>query len=111
MERRDNAVQYNIILNTGLKELMHNINHQSKAETPKDTSYFTWTGELWGVLREYFGENWPRYNDSALSLSVYIYIYIYIYKGYKRHDDVQGTIGLYSLQEYTGNFGSSRVTV
>ena len=23
-------------------------------------------GELWGAICENFGENWPRYNDTAL---------------------------------------------
>ena len=33
-----------------------------------DTTYLTLTGELWGVYCEDWGENWPRYNDTALYL-------------------------------------------
>ena len=32
----------------------------------KDTPYLALTGELWGVFCEDFGENWPRYNGTAL---------------------------------------------
>ena len=31
-----------------------------------NTPYLALTGELWGVYREDLGENWPRYNDTAL---------------------------------------------
>ena len=31
-----------------------------------DTPYLALTGELWGVYRENLGENWPRYNGTAL---------------------------------------------
>ena len=34
--------------------------------THKNTPYLAPTGELCGVFREYFGENWPRYNSTAL---------------------------------------------
>ena len=30
------------------------------------TLYLTLTGELWGVYYEDLGENWPRYNGTAL---------------------------------------------
>ena len=40
------------------------------------TLYRTLAGELWGVFRECYGENWLRYYSTAL----YIYIYIYIYE-------------------------------
>ena len=39
------------------------------------TLYRTLAGELWGVFREWYGENWLRYYSTAL----YIYIYIWIY--------------------------------
>ena len=31
-----------------------------------DTPHLALMGELWGVYCEDLGENWPRYNDSAL---------------------------------------------
>ena len=31
-----------------------------------DTPYLALTGELWGVYCEDLGENWPRYNGTAL---------------------------------------------
>ena len=31
-----------------------------------DTPYLALTGEPWGVSCEDFGENWPRYNGTAL---------------------------------------------
>ena len=40
--------------------------HQSDAGSTKDTPYLALTGELWGVFSEYFLENWPRYNGTAL---------------------------------------------
>ena len=38
----------------------------SNLEVSKDTPYLTLTGELWDVFCEYFWENWPRYNGTAL---------------------------------------------
>ena len=55
---RYNAVQYNI---TGIEA-----DYQSEAELTKNTPYLALTDELWGVFRGYFGENWPRYNGTAL---------------------------------------------
>ena len=40
--------------------------YQSDAGFTKDAPYLTLTGELWGVFSEYFLENWPRYNETAL---------------------------------------------
>ena len=37
----------------------------------KDTSYLALTGELWGVFCKYFGENWPRYNGTALYMFMF----------------------------------------
>ena len=31
-----------------------------------DTRYLALTGELWGVYCDDMGENWPRYNGTAL---------------------------------------------
>ena len=36
--------------------------------TPTRHPYLVLTGELWGVFHEYFEENWPRYNGTALYL-------------------------------------------
>ena len=44
--------------------------HQSDAGSTKDTPYLALTGELWGVFSEYFWENWPRYNGTALYLDI-----------------------------------------
>ena len=38
----------------------------SNIRLTKDTPYLALTGELWGVFCEEFGENWPRYNGTAL---------------------------------------------
>ena len=79
-----NTVQYNMVLLSSLQEVRQNINqilhpqktphsssvkHQSEAAPTKDTPYLTLMGELWGVFREYYGENWPRYNSTALYLA------------------------------------------
>ena len=32
----------------------------------RDSPYLTLTGELWAVYCEYFGENWPSYNETPL---------------------------------------------
>ena len=37
--------------------------------THKRHPYLALTGELWGVFCEYFGENWPWYNSTALYIS------------------------------------------
>ena len=37
-------------------------------EPTKDTPYLTLTGELWGVFCEDLGENWSRFNGTALYL-------------------------------------------
>ena len=36
------------------------------------TPHLTLTGELWGVCCEDFGENWLRYNGTALYLESFI---------------------------------------
>ena len=40
--------------------------HKSENELIKDTPYPALTGELWVVCYEALGENWPRYNGTAL---------------------------------------------
>ena len=40
--------------------------HDTDFELTLDTPYLALTGKVWGVYREYFGENWPRYNGTAL---------------------------------------------
>ena len=39
---------------------------QSDIRITTDTPYLALTGELWGVYCEDLGENWPRYNGTAL---------------------------------------------
>ena len=34
------------------------------------TPYLALTGELWGVYRENLGENWQRYNGTALYIQL-----------------------------------------
>ena len=60
VECRYNAVQYNIVLHTSLQEVRQNINQKLNPQK---------TGELWGVFRKYFVENWPRYNGTALYIA------------------------------------------
>ena len=40
--------------------------HAPEVIFTKDTPYLALMDELWGVFCEYLGENWPRYNDTAL---------------------------------------------
>ena len=40
--------------------------YESDPGSTKDIPYLALTGELWGVFCEYFWENWPRYNGTAL---------------------------------------------
>ena len=42
--------------------------YQSDAGWTKDTPYLALMGELWGDFCEDFGENWPRYDGTALYL-------------------------------------------
>ena len=63
VECRYNAVQYIEILLKWLQKLRQNINQMLD---PQKTPYLALTGELWGVFSEYFLENWPRYNGTAL---------------------------------------------
>ena len=39
----------------------------------KDNPCLALTGELWGVYCEYFGENWPRYNGTALYMRLGVF--------------------------------------
>ena len=39
---------------------------KSNLRLTKDTTYLTFTGELWGVFWESFEENLPRYNGTTL---------------------------------------------
>ena len=38
------------------------VEYKSELESTKDTPYLALTGELWGVLWEYFEKNWLCYN-------------------------------------------------
>ena len=42
------------------------VEQKSDTELTRDTPYLALTGELWGVYCEDLGENWPRYNGTAL---------------------------------------------
>ena len=59
-----NAVQYkhDIAHITSVTEAQY----KSEFKLAKDTPYLGLTGELWGVFCEDFGENWLRYNGTAL---------------------------------------------
>ena len=50
--------------------------YQSEAKPIKYTPYLGLTGQLWGVFREYLGENWPRFN--SITLSVFIFAFDFI---------------------------------
>ena len=57
------VVKYNMILdNSAVAE----VEFKSEYEPTRDSPYLTLTGELWGALCEYFGENWPRYNGTTV---------------------------------------------
>ena len=56
VEYRFNAVQYNMILHSSLKWLGQNIYQNINPQKTPHSS----------PAREDFGENWPRYNDTAL---------------------------------------------
>ena len=56
VECRYNAVQYYLALYTSLQDVRQNINQRLKPLT----------SELCSVFREYFGENWPLYNGTAM---------------------------------------------
>ena len=64
---RYNAVQYNKILHTSLQWRGQNINQRLNLQKTHHI-----TSELWCVFRENFGENWPRYNGTALYSTRYI---------------------------------------
>ena len=67
VECRYNAIQYNIIFEYGTA--MTEAKYASEVIFTKDTLYLALTDELWGVFCWDFGENWPRYNGTALQLS------------------------------------------
>ena len=71
VECRYNAVRYCKILLKWLQELRQNINHMlDPQKTPHSSpvTYLALTGELWGVVYEYYWEIWPHYNDTSLSM-------------------------------------------
>ena len=53
--------------------------HKSDTELTKDTPYLALMGELWSVCFEDLGENWQRYNSTALYKEVYQYFFLYGY--------------------------------
>ena len=60
---RWNAAQYNMILHTLLQELRLNINQWLNSQ---NTPCLALSGDLWDVSCEYFADNEPCYNDTAL---------------------------------------------
>ena len=42
------------------------VESESDIRITKNTPYLALTGELCGIYREDFGENWPRYTGTAL---------------------------------------------
>ena len=67
VECRYKAVQSSMILHTSLWQLRQNIN-QGLIRGWSDTLYLTLSGEQWNFFCEYFWQNWPRYNRTALYL-------------------------------------------
>ena len=72
-ERADGHEYHQVPLQGGL--IHHDITYdiaitvaggESDIRITTDTPYMALTGELWSVYREDFGENWPRYNGTAL---------------------------------------------
>ena len=48
------------------------------------TPHLALTGELWGIYCEDYGENWPRYNGTALYiLNSKFYMHMYTYVKYE----------------------------
>ena len=47
------------------------VEYQWEAEPTKHTPYLVMTGEQWDVFCEYSGENWARYNGTALYICIY----------------------------------------
>ena len=43
--------------------------YKSEFEHTKDGPYLALTSELWNVFCEALGENWPRFNDTALFIT------------------------------------------
>ena len=58
----DDLMQHNIAYSTPVTEA----EHKSEFEFTAGSPYLALTGELWGVCCEELGENWPRYNGTAL---------------------------------------------
>ena len=62
---------WNITLHTSLQEVRQTINQRLNQ---KDTPYLALTGEVWGVFREYFGWNWPRYNGTTQYIRWHVHV-------------------------------------
>ena len=73
MRCRYNAVHYVTILHTILQSQQQNM---SDFELTKKTPYLAPTAEIWGVYCEKCGENWRRYNDTALCIMLFYFGYI-----------------------------------
>ena len=66
---RYNAIQYNMIQHISIA--LTETEYELEFEYMKDTQYLALTGELWGVFREDFGENWPGYDGTALYIGCF----------------------------------------
>ena len=56
--------------------------HKSDFKLTTNIPYLALTGELWGVYCKNLGENWPRYNSTALYYLEYEYLHkkSFVYK-------------------------------
>ena len=60
MTMTDKEHELEVILTKDDKE------HKLEVMLTKDTPYLIFTGEVWDVCCEDFGQNWPRYKGTAL---------------------------------------------
>ena len=72
--------RYNVILHSPLQWLTHNVNQS--LDFTKYTPYPALMDELWGAFCEDFGENWPRYNSTALYMETNTWHVLTLYLAY-----------------------------
>ena len=53
--------------------------YHSDADSTKDTPNLVLMGKLWGVVCEYFLENWPSYNGTTLCVDSWYPIFVICY--------------------------------
>ena len=71
VESLSNAVQYIMLFHRTLQWLKSNINQNLNPQKTPHTER-TLTGKLWGVVSEGLGENWSRYNGTALYMFIFL---------------------------------------